>query len=255
MNEITKAFQFENFTVRVEIFDGEPWWVAKDVAEALGYSEGSDTNRLVSKVPDAWKGPHPFRTPGGIQEVLCLSEQGLYFFLARSDKPAALPFQMWIAGEVLPSIRKTGKYAIPAAAKTQLEMLVESARVLAESTQLLMEQERRLASVEERVEAIETRTIEAEKTMLQLPAPTEEVAPLGVPAQINILVRAHAERTGLGHSAVWSQLYKQFRDRWSVDLLARARNKGKRVTGLEIAEDLKVSDKLYALAHMLYGGR
>lgn len=42
--------------------------------------------------------------------MLTLTEQGLYFFLGRSDKPAALPFQKWLAGEVLPSIRKTGGY-------------------------------------------------------------------------------------------------------------------------------------------------
>ena len=44
--------------------------------------------------------------------MLTFSEQGLYFFLGRSDKPAALPMQMWIAGEVLPSIRKTGSYSV-----------------------------------------------------------------------------------------------------------------------------------------------
>lgn len=44
--------------------------------------------------------------------MLCLSEQGLYFFLGRSDKPAALPYQKWIASEVIPSIRKTGSYAV-----------------------------------------------------------------------------------------------------------------------------------------------
>jgi hypothetical protein len=48
-----------------------------------------------------------------MQNMLCLSEQGLYFFLGRSDKPAALPFQKWIAGEVIPSIRKTGSYTMP----------------------------------------------------------------------------------------------------------------------------------------------
>jgi prophage antirepressor-like protein len=49
-----------------------------------------------------------------------ISEQGLYFFLGRSDKPAALPFQKWLAGEVLPSIRKTGSYAVPGAEKFTL---------------------------------------------------------------------------------------------------------------------------------------
>jgi prophage antirepressor-like protein len=39
-----------------------------------------------------------------------LTEQGLYFFLARSDKPQAIPMQRWVAGDVLPTIRKTGRY-------------------------------------------------------------------------------------------------------------------------------------------------
>jgi prophage antirepressor-like protein len=112
---IVKAFEFETQAVRVELFDGEPWWVAKDVAVALGYAETSVANNmsnLVAKVPAEWRGNKPFLTPGGTQEILCLSEQGLYSFLARSNMEAAVPFQKWIAGEVLPSIRKTGKYSV-----------------------------------------------------------------------------------------------------------------------------------------------
>ena len=48
----------------------------------------------------------------------CLSEPGLYFFLGRSDKPKALPFQKWVAGEVIPTIRKTGEYKMPGPSKT-----------------------------------------------------------------------------------------------------------------------------------------
>lgn len=50
--------------------------------------------------------------PSGTQEMACLTEEGLYFFLNRSDKPAALPFQMWLAGEVIPAIRRTGGYVL-----------------------------------------------------------------------------------------------------------------------------------------------
>jgi anti-repressor protein len=112
---IAKAFEFEGNQVRIEVIEGEPWFVAKDVAEVLEYSPNSDINSLMSKVPDQWRCPKPFGTSAGIREMLCLSEQGLYFFLARSDKPRALPFQMWISGEVLPSIRKTGRYEMPGA--------------------------------------------------------------------------------------------------------------------------------------------
>ena len=44
--------------------------------------------------------------------MLCLTEQGVYFFLGRSDKPKALPYQMWIAGDVVPSIHATGSYSV-----------------------------------------------------------------------------------------------------------------------------------------------
>ncbi|MDR2049741.1 MAG: hypothetical protein LBP69_09840 [Treponema sp.] len=102
-----QTFDFNSKPVRTFAIDGDPWWVAKDVAEVL---EHEWQPNLVSHVPGEWKGRYPIPTPGGVQEMLCLAEQGLYFFLARSDKPLAFPFQKWIAGEVIPSIRKTGGY-------------------------------------------------------------------------------------------------------------------------------------------------
>ena len=100
--------------------DGEPWFVAKDVAEALGYSDSSNPSRLIAAVPEEWKGVKPIHTPGGVQSILCLSEQGLYFFLNRSDKPAALPLQKYVAGTILPTIRKTGGYLTPRLAEAAL---------------------------------------------------------------------------------------------------------------------------------------
>lgn len=106
-------FSFDSREIRVLTVNNEPWFVAKDVAEALEYTR-FDSN-LINHVPDEWKGMNPIRTPSGIQEMWCLSEPGLYFFLNRSDKPKALPFQKWAAGEVFPAIRKTGSYALPGA--------------------------------------------------------------------------------------------------------------------------------------------
>jgi prophage antirepressor-like protein len=104
------SFNFQDRPLRVVDIDGEPWFVAKDVAGALGYEWQPN---LVSHVPAEWKGSNPINTLGGIQQMLCLSEPGLYFFLGRSDKPLALPYQKWIAGDVVPSIRKKGFYAAP----------------------------------------------------------------------------------------------------------------------------------------------
>ena len=89
--------------------DGQPLWVAKDVLSDLGYTWGGDR---ISHVPEEWRGVRSVRTPSGTQEMTVLTEQGLYFFLGRSDKPAALPFQKWVAGTVVPSIRKTGSYSV-----------------------------------------------------------------------------------------------------------------------------------------------
>lgn len=64
-------------------------------------------------VPEIWKGRKRFLTVNrGEQEMLCLTEQGVYFFLGRSDKPKAQPYQIWIAQDVVPSIRKTGSYSL-----------------------------------------------------------------------------------------------------------------------------------------------
>lgn len=104
---------FEESLVRViPDQNGESLFVAKDIALALGY-EWNGSSRI-AHVPEEWRGVTSVVTPSGEQEVLTLTEQGLYFFLGRSDKPKALPFQKWLAGEVLPALRKTGSYRQPA---------------------------------------------------------------------------------------------------------------------------------------------
>lgn len=109
MTEIT-LFRFENKAVRTAIVHGEAVWIAKDVAEGLGYIwKGSAS---IKHIPDEWRGVTSVQTPSGDQDMTYLTEAGLFFFLNRSDKPKALPFQKWVAGEVIPSIRKTGAYSV-----------------------------------------------------------------------------------------------------------------------------------------------
>lgn len=105
-------FQFDGREIRIVELNGATAVVAKDVAEALGYEWNGSAR--IAHVPDDWKGVTSVVTPRGMQEMAVLTEQGLYFFLGRSDKPKALPFQRWIAGDVLPSIRRTGSYVTPA---------------------------------------------------------------------------------------------------------------------------------------------
>ena len=119
---LTQVFKNDHFTVRsITDENGEIWFVARDVAQALDYSKESlkNTIKLFKNVPGIWRDRKRITVTSDktrarpYQDMLCLTEQGLYFFLGRSDKPSALPFQMWIAGEVIPSIRKHGMYLTP----------------------------------------------------------------------------------------------------------------------------------------------
>jgi prophage antirepressor-like protein len=120
MADLLSTFSFEGRSpIRTIVKDGETWLVAKDVAEALGYAWNGAAR--IAHVPEEWRGVTSVVTlRGDAQDMAVLSEQGLYFFLGRSDKPAALPFQKWIAGEVLPAIRKTGAYAVPLVPRPEL---------------------------------------------------------------------------------------------------------------------------------------
>ncbi|GEM_PF-5412363 len=101
-------FSYESKEIRV-IQDqfGNPWWVAKDVCDILGL--GNVTNALV-RIPDNHKGVNRIKTPGGTQKLNVVDEPGLYRLILRSDKPQAESFMEWVTADVLPSIRKTGKY-------------------------------------------------------------------------------------------------------------------------------------------------
>jgi len=112
MNTTTAVvpFYFQDHEVRTIDIDGEPWFVAKDVCDILGLE--SVTKSLL-RVPDNHKGVNPIHTLGGIQQINTVDEPGLYRLVLRSDKPEAEPFMEWVTAEVLPSIRKTGSYALP----------------------------------------------------------------------------------------------------------------------------------------------
>jgi len=106
------SFQYEDDPVRVVMVLGEPWWVANDLAKLLGYRSANDMTRML---PEKWKGTHLVRTLGGDQSLTIVAEPGMWYAVARSRKPEAIKIQEWMFGEVMPSIRKTGRYELPGA--------------------------------------------------------------------------------------------------------------------------------------------
>ncbi|MDH2435592.1 Bro-N domain-containing protein [Pokkaliibacter sp. MBI-7] len=103
-------FSFDQHAVRTIEQNGQVWFIAGDVAAALEYRMASDMTRSLD---DDEKGTQIVRTPSGDQEILIINESGLYSAILRSRKPEAKRFKKWVTAEVLPAIRKTGRYLPP----------------------------------------------------------------------------------------------------------------------------------------------
>lgn len=100
-------FDFESHEVRTLLIDDQPWFVASDVALALQYREAKDMTR---NLDDDEKGRQIVPTLGGQQTLNVINESGLYSAILRSRKAEAKRFKKWVTGEVLPAIRKHGRY-------------------------------------------------------------------------------------------------------------------------------------------------
>lgn len=120
------AFKYNEQQVRTIEKNGDPWFVGKDVAEILGYS---DTAQAVRKhIDNEDKGVVEMTTPGGKQPVTIINESGLYSLILSSKLPTAKEFKHWVTSEVLPSIRKTGEYKITPAQQNRLDIMERNSR-------------------------------------------------------------------------------------------------------------------------------
>ena len=115
--------------IRVVMKDGEPHFVGKDVATALGYK---DPGRAVREhVPDKFKGAVEMPSPGGVQNVVIINEAGMYKLVMRSKLESAEEFSDWVCGDVLTSIRKTGSYSVTPA-NNDIDSLAQAISKLAD---------------------------------------------------------------------------------------------------------------------------
>lgn len=104
------AFNESNQPIRVEVVKGEPWFVAKDVCRVLGIANHNDA---VSRLDDDERHGVGITDPiGREQTVTAVNESGLYSLIFQSRKPEARKFRKWVTSEVLPSIRKSGRYEL-----------------------------------------------------------------------------------------------------------------------------------------------
>ncbi|ENT3381315.1 Bro-N domain-containing protein [Salmonella enterica] len=113
MNTKPSVFSFEsNCNIRAIMVDGNPWFVAADVCNAIGIKHAASAMRALDGEE---KGVHSMHTPGGHQDFTIINESGLYTLILRcrdAVTPGTIPyrFRKWVTGEVLPQIRRTGSY-------------------------------------------------------------------------------------------------------------------------------------------------
>ena len=111
MNEIEIFKNSEFGEIRTTVINGDPWFVGKDVAEALGYKD--TVNALKAHVDEEDKMGWQITTPSrGEQSATVINEYGLYSLTLSSKLPSAKKFKHWVTHDVIPSIRKTGSYTI-----------------------------------------------------------------------------------------------------------------------------------------------
>lgn len=140
-----QLFEHETYgQLRTITIDGEPWFVAKDVCDALGIR--SDTVRVTLDEDEvAETNPNTIGVAGG-RNPLIITEAGLYSLIMRSRKPEAKAFKRWVTHDVLPSIRKHGMYATP---QTVEQMLADPDTMIATLKALKAERQKVVALTED----------------------------------------------------------------------------------------------------------
>lgn len=143
--------------VRTVTIDGEPWFVAKDVATALGYSNTRDA--IAKHVDDDDKNTVVIRDGKGNPNQTVINESGLYSLVLSSKLPTAKNFKHWITSEVLPAIRKTGGYIANAETMTDAEIM---SKALLIAKQTIESREQRIHSLEAETERMKPKEIFAD---------------------------------------------------------------------------------------------
>ena len=115
---MTEIFKFENQQVRFVGTADDPWWVAKDICDVLDIAKPEN---VYSRLDEDEKDTRIVGTLGGNQEMICINESGLYSLILTSRKPQAKKFKKWVTSEVLPAIRKTGRYSL----KEEVQKVIE----------------------------------------------------------------------------------------------------------------------------------
>lgn len=142
MNNKMKIFENADYgKLRTFQKEGEIWFVAKDLARALGYRDAHNMNRMLD---DDEKGMQSMSTPGGTQHMSTINESGVYHSIMKSRQDNAKQFRRWVTKEVLPSIRRDGGYIVTKDDESEQELMARALKVADRTLQRVREREKKL---------------------------------------------------------------------------------------------------------------
>lgn len=232
----------------VEI-DGEPWFVGKDVAAALGYTkERNALDKHVDKDDALKRGVTD--SMGRTQQMTIINESGLYSLILSSKLPSAKEFKHWVTSEVLPSIRKNGAYIRNQENMTPAEIV---ARGLIAAQKIIEEREKEIVHLNNRCGRL-TQTIAEKQDVINaisrnVPAPTKRM-------MLNRVMRRRSPELAQSR---WSYLYARFDEIYHKNVKIRMKNynaePGHRKCSsiLDFIDNvLNMLDELYDLAVKLF---
>lgn len=136
-------FAFESAAVRTLTRNGEPWFVATDIANILGFKHSP---HMVRMLDEDEKGVHVVDTLGGDQELSVISESGLYACILKSRRAEAKVSRKWVTSDVLPAIRKTGTFFASAYQLTRDDCKPSHVRLVIERDVFDSKDRRKMAS-------------------------------------------------------------------------------------------------------------
>lgn len=229
--------------------DGEPWFVGKDVAAALGYTkERNALDKHVDKDDALKRGVTD--SMGRTQQMIIINESGLYSLILSSKLPSAKEFKHWVTSEVLPSIRKNGAYIRNQENMTPAEIV---ARGLIAAQKIIEEREKEIAHLNNRCGRL-TQTIAEKQDVINaisrnVPAPTKRM-------MLNRVMRRRSPELAQSR---WSYLYARFDEIYHKNVKIRMKNYNaepghrKCYSILDFIEKvLNMLDELYDLAVKLF---
>lgn len=236
--------------------DGEPWFVGKDVATALGYAKTE--NAIARHVDKEDKTLTPFQggCSTGIQKMTIINESGLYSLILSSKLESAKRFKHWVTSEVLPALRKTGSYTISQGQNGQSKPMSREyllATAFLESQKVIEENTREIARLSVECDNLNDQVSQDQEV---IDAMTKDITPAEKRAVLNRLM---TYKHGAVAGSRWSILYREFEEKYHFNLDIRMKNYNKNPDNKKckskvdyVDRVLGMLDELYALAVKLF---